>query len=68
MIYEMKKKKWEIEIENNKRRERIWIKELRLRLNKLKYIIYKIKLYINFKNKKLKKILNYKYIYKYNIN
>ena len=51
---------------NFKEREKVKIKELRLRLNEKEYIIYEIELYIDFKKKELKRILNYKYISEYN--
>ena len=34
---------------------------MKLKLNKKEYIIYKIELYMNFKRKELKEILNYEY-------
>ena len=51
--------------ENIEDEEKKKIKELRLRLNEEKYIIYKIELYIDFEEKELKKIMNYEYILKY---
>ena len=51
--------------ENIKREERIKIEELKLKLNEEKYMIYEIELYINFKRKKLKNILNCEYILRY---
>ena len=49
-------------IENEEKKK---IEELRLRLNEKEYIIYEIELYIDFKEKELKRALSYEYILRY---
>ena len=89
VIYDLKRKKWEIEFEwdlywnivdcrfskeelmlsvfeSIEDGEKKKIEELRLRLNEKEYMIYEIELYIDFKRKELKRILNYEYISEYN--
>ena len=50
------------EIKRNKRQK---IEELKLKLNEKEYIIYKIELYIDIKERELRRILNYKYNFEY---
>ena len=63
--YRFSKKKLILNIFGIKRSKRQKIEELKLKLNEEEYMIYEIELYINFKRKELKKILNYEYISKY---